>query len=95
MQAGDNQIVDVVLALLVAVGSTLGAQMGARLSRHLRGEQLMILLAILALGVMVDMVAGLVLGPSVAISQIAELNLQTVAQHTVCLACGLGRVCMG
>ncbi|MFP5206340.1 MAG: sulfite exporter TauE/SafE family protein [Acidobacteriota bacterium] len=95
MQAGDNQIVDVVLALLVAVGSTLGAQMGARLSRHLRGEQLMILLGILALGVMADMVAGLVLGPSVTISQIAELNLPTVAHHAVCLACGLGRVCMG
>ncbi len=75
MQAGSNHTVDLVLALLVAAGSTIGAQIGARLSRHLRGEQLMILLGILALGVMFKMVAGLVLPPSVPISQIAKLDL--------------------
>jgi uncharacterized membrane protein YfcA len=82
MQAGDNQIVDVVLALLVAVGSTIGAQLGARLSRHLRGEQLMILLGVLALGVMVKMMADIVLSPAVPISQIAKLNFANPLQHT-------------
>ena len=82
MQAGDNQIVDLVLALLVAVGSTIGAQMGARLSRHLRSEQLMILLGVLALGVMVKMVASLVLAPSVPISQIAELYFAKPIQQS-------------
>ncbi len=82
MQAGDNQIVDVVLALLVAVGSTIGAQLGARLSRHLRGEQLMILLGVLALGVMVKMMADIVLSPAVPISQIAKLDFAIPLQHT-------------
>jgi uncharacterized membrane protein YfcA len=95
MQAGDNQIVDLVLALLVAVGSTLGAQIGARLSRHMRGEQLMILLGILALGVMADMVAGLVLPPSVSISQIALLNLESTRHLALGFASSLGRICMG
>lgn len=96
MQAGDNQIVDLVLALLVAVGSTIGAQIGARLSRHLRGEQLMILLGVLALGVMVKMVGDLVLPPSVPISQIAELQLpQSIHHLAVCSVCSQGRVSMG
>lgn len=81
MQAGSNHIVDLVLALLVAVGSTIGAQVGAQLSRHLRGEQLMILLGFLALGVMVKMVFGLVLQPSVPISQIAALDVVKPLQH--------------
>ncbi len=92
MQAGDNHIVDVVLALLVAVGSTIGAQVGAKLSRHLRGEQLMILLGVLALGVMVKMVTEVVLPPAVPISQIAKLNSAEPLQHIAALcAFRLGR----
>lgn len=75
MQAGSNHIVDLVLALLVALGSTIGAQIGARLSRLMRGEQLMILLGFLALAVMFKMVADLALPPSVPISQIAKVDL--------------------
>lgn len=75
MQAGTNHSVDLTLALLVAVGSTVGAQVGARLSRLLRGEQLMILLGILALGVMVRMVLSLVLTPSISISEVAKLDV--------------------
>lgn len=81
MQAGDNHIVDLVLALLVALGSTIGAQIGARLSRHLRGEQLMILLGVLALAVMVKMVGNLVLPPSVPIAQIARLDFTKPLQQ--------------
>lgn len=74
MQAVSNQTVDLVLALLIAVGSTVAAQVGARVSRFMRGEQLMILLGILALAVMVKMTVGLVVPPSVPISQIAVLH---------------------
>jgi hypothetical protein len=74
MQAGANHTVALTLALLVAVGSTIGAQIGARLSRLMRGEQLMILLGVLALGVMVKMVVSLVLPPSVPISKVVKLD---------------------
>ncbi len=40
MQAGTNHTVDLILALILAAGSTIGAQVGARVSRMLRGEQL-------------------------------------------------------
>jgi len=81
MQAGSNRTVDVVLAMIVAVGSTFGAQIGARLSRHLRGEQLMILLGILALAVMFKMVVGLIVPPSIPISEIATVNFLPPIQH--------------
>jgi hypothetical protein len=59
-----NQTVDLMLALLLAVGSTIGAQIGARASRRLRGEQLMILLAVLCLVVVGKMAVGLAVTPS-------------------------------
>lgn len=74
MQAISNHTVDIVLALLVAVGSTVAAQIGARMSRFLRGEQLMILLGILALGMMVKMMLSLVIAPAIPISQVAALH---------------------
>jgi uncharacterized membrane protein YfcA len=64
MQATRNQTVDLVLALLLAAGSTVGAQIGARVSRYLRGEQLLIVLALLALAVTFKMLVGLVLTPT-------------------------------
>ncbi len=63
MQATTNHTVDLVLALMLAAGSTVGAQLGARLSRHLRGEQLLVVLALLALGVTVNMLVGIVRTP--------------------------------
>lgn len=74
MQAVSNHTVDIELALLVAVGSTIAAQAGARLSRFLRGEQLMILLGVLALGMMVKMLLSLVITPANPMSQIAALH---------------------
>lgn len=68
MQAITNHTVDVVLALVLAAGSTIGAQIGARVSRLLRGEQLLILLAALALGVVAKMIIGLILTPASLIS---------------------------
>jgi uncharacterized membrane protein YfcA len=75
MQAGENQTVDLILVLLIAAGSTIGAQVGARLSRLLRGEQLMILLGALALGVMVKMVVSLMMPPLIVILLLAPAGL--------------------
>ena len=72
MQATTNHTVDLVLALLLAAGSTIGAQVGARVSRFLRGEQLLILLALLALGVTVKMVVGIVTTPAHLLSPARE-----------------------
>jgi uncharacterized membrane protein YfcA len=64
MQATANQTVDLLLALPLAAASAAGAQIGARLSRLLRGEQLMILLATLVLLVTGKMLSNLILTPS-------------------------------
>lgn len=71
MQATSNFTVDIVLALLLAAGSTIGAQIGARVSRYLRGEQLLIILACLALAVAIKMAAGVVLTPDSLLSPVA------------------------
>jgi uncharacterized membrane protein YfcA len=63
MQAVTNHTVDLVLAIILLLGSTLGAQFGARISRHLKGDQLKILLASIVLIVMVQMLVGLVWPP--------------------------------
>lgn len=62
-QAIANHTVDVVLAVLLFCGSTIGAQFGARFSKRFRGEQLRILLAIIVLCVMVKLVFDLVSTP--------------------------------
>jgi uncharacterized membrane protein YfcA len=64
MQAATNHTVDLVLALLVAIGSTAGAQIGARMARLLRGEQLKIVLASVVLLVTVKMAISLVVTPT-------------------------------
>jgi uncharacterized protein len=64
MQAATNHIVDLVLVLPLALGSAIGAQVGARMSRLLRGEQLLILLATLVLAVCGKMVHGILITPS-------------------------------
>lgn len=64
MQAATNHTVDVVLALLVASGSTIGAQFGARLARSLRGDQLKIVLASIVLAVTLKMLITLLIRPA-------------------------------
>jgi len=51
LQATENQNVDVVLSLLLILGGVIGAQYGARLGAHIRGEQLRLLLALVVLSV--------------------------------------------
>ncbi|MHB8859556.1 MAG: sulfite exporter TauE/SafE family protein [Thermoleophilia bacterium] len=63
LQAFTNHTVDFMLALLLLVGSTLGAQVGTIFGRKLKGEQLKILLAILVLAVTVKMITDLTLTP--------------------------------
>jgi uncharacterized protein len=68
MQAATNYSVDIILAVLLLLGSTVGAQFGARLSRRLKGDQLKIILASVVLLVMVQMLAGLIIAPSVMLA---------------------------
>jgi uncharacterized protein len=68
MQAYSNRTVDFVLALLLLIGSTLGAQIGARLSTRLKDDQLKIFLATLVLVVMGKMLFDLVLTPHILLS---------------------------
>ena len=51
LQAVTNQTVDIVLALLLLLGSVVGAQLGVRASGRFAGEQIRVLLALLVLGV--------------------------------------------
>lgn len=63
LQARLNHTVDFVLALLLLLGSVVGAQLGIRVGRRLKADQLKILMAMLVLGVMVKMLLGLLLRP--------------------------------
>lgn len=69
MQALTNHTVDFILAVILLAGSTLGAQVGARLSRRLKGDQLKVLLASLVLLVMFKMLFDLLLPPGVLLSK--------------------------
>lgn len=68
MQAYTNHTVDFVLALLLLLGSTVGAQVGVRISKRLQGDQLKIILASLVLLVMVKMLLELLLTPHILLS---------------------------
>jgi uncharacterized membrane protein YfcA len=68
MQAYTNRTVDFILALLLLIGSTIGAQVGTKMSSKLKGDQLKILLASIVLVVMVKMLAGLLLRPHFLLS---------------------------
>ncbi|BEQ15353.1 sulfite exporter TauE/SafE family protein [Desulfoferula mesophila] len=70
MQARTNHTVDFVLALILLVGSTLGAQVGAKLSRKLQGEQLKLILACVVLLVMGKMLLDLLLHPAFLLSYV-------------------------
>ncbi|OKY75004.1 MAG: permease [Desulfobulbaceae bacterium DB1] len=68
MQAKSNHTVDFILAVLLLLGSTIGAQVGTKVSKKLKGDQLKILLAGLVLLVCVKMLAGLLLPPDFMIA---------------------------
>jgi uncharacterized membrane protein YfcA len=62
-QAFVNKTVDLLLALLLLGGSTIGAQFGAMAGKRLKGEQIRILLAIIVLALTVKLFLDLVLTP--------------------------------
>jgi len=69
LQAYTNHTVDFVLAVLLLLGSTIGAQIGTVFGRKLKGEQLKIYLAVIVLAVTVKIVFDLTLTPSLLLSQ--------------------------
>ncbi len=68
LQATLNGTVDFVLALCLLLGSVVGAQFGAVVSKRLKADQLKILLAIIVLLVTVRMLLGLLLTPDLLLS---------------------------
>jgi hypothetical protein len=67
-QAFVNKTVDLLLALILLGGSTIGAQFGAIAGRRLKGEQIRILLAIIVLALTVKLFFDLVLTPTDLVS---------------------------
>ncbi|OGP55589.1 MAG: permease [Deltaproteobacteria bacterium RBG_13_61_14] len=67
-QAMTNHTVDILLALCLLLGSTFGAQIGARASKLFRGEQIRVLLSVIVLAMMVKLLLDLVLTPDNLIS---------------------------
>ncbi len=67
-QAIVNHTVDLLLALILLAGSTIGAQFGAVAGKRLKGEQIRILLAIIVLVLTVKIFLDLVITPSDLVS---------------------------
>ena len=63
IHATTTKAVDIVLALLLLVGSAIGAQVGSRFAMKLKPEYLRLMLALLVLAVAVRMAAGLTWRP--------------------------------
>jgi uncharacterized membrane protein YfcA len=67
-QAFVNKTVDLLLALILLFGSTIGAQFGALAGKRLKGEQIRILLAIIVLVLTVKLFLDLVITPTDLVS---------------------------
>jgi uncharacterized membrane protein YfcA len=67
-QAIANHTVDIPLAVMLFCGSVIGVQLGARLSRRLRGEQIRVLLAVMVLAVAVKLLLELTVTPGQVIA---------------------------
>ncbi len=67
-QAFVNHTVDLLLALILLGGSTIGAQFGAVAGKRLKGEQIRILLAIIVLALTVKIFLDMVLTPTDLVS---------------------------
>ncbi|OCC16155.1 Arginine/ornithine antiporter ArcD [Dissulfuribacter thermophilus] len=68
MQAYANHTVDFVLALLLLLGSTIGAQIGTIINKRLKADQIKILLASLVLLVCVKMLYSLLVAPDIMVA---------------------------
>ena len=67
LQASVNHTVDFMLALFLLLGSVVGAQLGAKVNKYLKADQLKILMAVIVLAVMVKMLLGLILTPDILV----------------------------
>jgi uncharacterized membrane protein YfcA len=67
-QAFVNKTVDLLLALILLAGSTIGAQFGALAGKRLKGEQIRILLAVIVLALTVKLFFDLILQPADLVS---------------------------
>jgi uncharacterized membrane protein YfcA len=63
MHAWENHTVDIGLAVLLIVGGVIGAQVGARIGLRIKAEQTRILLALLVVGVCLNLAVGLLVEP--------------------------------
>jgi uncharacterized membrane protein YfcA len=70
-QAFTNHTVDIVLAMVLLCGSTIGAQFGAKVSRVLRGEQIRILLSVIVLAMMFKLLFDLLMTPENLVGWVA------------------------
>jgi hypothetical protein len=68
LHALTNQSVDMVLGLILIVGSVIGAQFGTRVGQTLKGEHFRLLLAVLVFGVAVRFAIEIVVRPQEAFS---------------------------
>jgi uncharacterized membrane protein YfcA len=68
MQSALNHTVDFILALLLLIGSVTGAQIGVRVNRRLKGDQLKILMAGIVLAVWAKMVFDLLVRPEILVA---------------------------
>ena len=68
LQSAINHTVDFVLALLLLIGSVIGAQIGVRAGRALKGDQLKILMAVIVLIVWAKMVLDLLVRPDILVA---------------------------
>ena len=68
LQATTNHNVDFILAVLLLLGSTFGAQIGTVFGRKLKGDQLKIILASIVLAVTVKMIFDLTITPDILLS---------------------------
>jgi len=69
LQAYTNHTVDFTLAVLLLVGSTVGAQIGTLMGKKLKADQLKVLLALIVVIVTVKIVFDVTLTPDVLLSQ--------------------------
>jgi uncharacterized membrane protein YfcA len=69
MQAITNHTVDLMLVVPLSISSALGAQIGARVGRRLRGDHLRILLASIVLAMAVNLAIGAVTAPAVLLAR--------------------------
>ena len=63
LQASQNQTVDIILALILLIGSVIGVQIGSRFSNLMKGEHLRLLLSLIILIVGFKLIFDLVTIP--------------------------------